>query len=294
MKKILTIFGIMLITLFALTINAHAYTYSVSLQPAKTELKAGDTVTIDIMISSLALETNEAGIIGFEAGLNYDSAIFSKASVSGEGYWTEGENITKVRGILLTNEVKTTGKIATITLTVAEAAEVGETAVALKNISTSNGVSDAITASDASVKFTVVEASNNTEDETDDTNKEENKNDNVTDDTNKEENKNDNVTDNTNKEDNKDDNVTDDKNKEENKDNNTNKEENKPDNTNKEENKNNTANNTTNKNNTTKDNTIANKVISAAGLENISALVVGTLVVIAGISYISYKKYKNM
>lgn len=286
MKKVLTIFGIMLITLFALTINAYAYTYSINLRPATTSLKAGDTVAVDIMVSSLALETNEAGIIGFEAGLEYDNKIFSKASVSGNGQWSEGENITKVKGIFFSNEVKATGKLATITLTVAEDVEVGETIVSLKNIKTANGTSDEVTTSDAVVILEVVEV----EDSNDDNNEnEDNKND---------ENKDNNGND--NNEENKPDNTdkNDDTNKEENKPNNTdkndgtNKEENKEENkdTNKDENKNNTV----NKNNTTKDNTVANKVISAAGLENLSTLVVGALVVIAGISYMSYKKYKNM
>jgi len=274
MKKVLTIFGIMLITLFALTINAYAYTYSINLKPATTSLKAGDTVTVDIMVSSLALETNEAGIIGFEAGLEYDNKIFSKASVSGNGQWSEGENITKVKGIFFSNEVKATGKLATITLTVAEDAKVGEATVALRNIKTANGTSDEVTTSDAVVILEVVEV----EDSNDDNNNTNNEN----------EDNNDVNNENVNKEENSNDEENNENNNDLNKDEDTSKDENKDDNS---KNDNNTVNNTTN---TNIDNTVANKVISAAGLENISALAVGALVVIAGISYMSYKKYKNM
>ena len=166
MKKVLTIFGIMLIILFTLTINVYAYTYSVKLEPAKTSLQAGDTVTVDIMINSILLESGETGIIGLEADLEYDTTVFSKASVSGEGSWTEGENITKVKGIFFTNEVKQTGKLATITLTVADSAKQGETAVTLKNIKTANGSSGEVSTSDASVKLEIVVDSNNDNDDT--------------------------------------------------------------------------------------------------------------------------------
>ncbi len=273
MKKILTMFGVMLIMLFVLTINVHAYTYGIRLTPAKTMLKAGDTVTVDIMVSSLALETGEAGIIGLEAELDYDSTVFSKASVSGNGQWSEGENITKVKGIFFSNEVKELGKLATITLTVADSAKLGETTVTLKNIKTANGTAGEVTASNAVANFTIVEVVDNGNTDngnTDNDNDNQNNNNDTNNDQNNSNNNNDNNANN---------------NASNNNQNNTNN------------NNNNNVNNNTNKNtttNTNKDNTVANKVISAAGLESVSTLVVASIIAVAGISYISYKKYKNM
>lgn len=284
MKKVLTVLGIMLIILFVLTIEAQAFTYNVKLQPEKTELKHGDTVKVDVDISSISLETSEAGIISFNAKLDYDDEIFSKVTAVGQENWsgviTYSPSSKTLTGFIvsLESEVREAGTVATITLTVADTAKVEDTTVTLKDVKLSNGVSDAVTTSDASVKFTVVEVvdDGNTDDgNVPGTGDNSGNEDNNPGDGNNQGNGNDN---------------TGDGNNQGSGNNNTGS-----GNNNQSSNNNNAGNNRNNNTtNTNKDNTIANKVISAAGLENISAIVVGALVVIAGISYMSYKKYKNM
>jgi len=333
MKKILTIFSVMLMILFAFAIEVNAYTYNIGFNAQKANLNPGNTVTIDVNLSNLKMDSNESGIIGFEAVLDYDSEVFSKVAVKGEDKWSGLSYVSsskKLTGFIISkeNSVNESGDIATITLTVGENAKLGETVVKLKDIKTSNGTT--VTANDASVKFEIVKAEESNDN---------NENNDIADEINKqaiqafnanfESYAGNEVTSsqvkalirqveasnasNSNKVEltgiTKVDDVVNsdkytvtifkhgsdadgdcnrtataegyvchiniDKNDSTNKD------------TNKEENKNNTT-------NTNKDNTVANKVISAAGLENISALAVGALVVISGVSYMSYKKYKNM
>ena len=161
MKKILTVFGVMLLTLLVLTITSNAFTYSLRLEPQTTTVKPGDTVNVAIKLSELSLGESEDGIIGFEATLDYDSNIFSRVTAVGNDNWsgttTYAANSKRISGFILSqaDEIKETGDIATFTLTVAEGASEGTTNITLKNIKLSNGSSSSVTTNDVTTTVTV-------------------------------------------------------------------------------------------------------------------------------------------
>lgn len=147
MKKILISLGLMLIILFSLSINVNAFTYKMALEPTKTEVKQGESVEIIINLTELSLAEGEAGILGLEGVLDYDTSVFSKAEVTAESNWkgtldyTEGSK--KIVGLVLasSNELKQAGKIIKVTLTVANDSTIGDTTIKFKNIQLSNGTS---------------------------------------------------------------------------------------------------------------------------------------------------------
>lgn len=339
MKKVLISFGLMLVILFSFSINVNAFTYNIALEPNKTSVKQGEKVEIVINLTELSLASGEAAILGLEGNLDYDTTVFSKAEVTAESNWKGSLDYTagnkRIVGMVLSasNELKTTGKLAKVTLTVADDSAIGDTTVKFKNIQLSNGATaNSTTIPDISktikieskssipttkaklskititkvptkvsykegekVDLTGFEITATYEDGTREkvTNYEYSP---------KTELKTSDTkivisyTENgVTKTIEQPITVTAIKNNDDNK--NTVKPENNviANNTTNNTTRNNTTNNnSTLNNNSTKDNTVSNKVISKAGLETMSTMAVAILLVISVVTYINYKKYKNM
>lgn len=147
MKKVLISLIVMLIVLISFSMNVNAFTYNMALEPSKSAVKQGEKIDVIINLTELSFNDGEAGILGLEGILDYDNTVFSNIEVTSESNWkgsldyTEGSK--KIVGLVLTSssELKQTGKLIKVTLTVKEDSAIGDTTVKLKNIQLSNGTS---------------------------------------------------------------------------------------------------------------------------------------------------------
>ncbi len=156
-KKLIEL--ILITVLLLLTSNVYAATnsFKATLNVNNSSVKIGDTVTITIQLSDIAIESGEQGIGAYTAKLDFDSSILEYVSTSGTSKWEAPLYQDKlIAGNTNDGEVvKEAQNIGTITFKVKENATLGETTITLTNFSGSNAESD-ISADDSSIKLTVL------------------------------------------------------------------------------------------------------------------------------------------
>lgn len=167
-KKIISI---LLIALLIITTNVYAAgkgTFQTTLTADKTQVKAGDTVTITMGLSDIAIESGDKGIGGYTGLIKFDSSVLEYVSKTGTAKWESP--MYNDGAITATTEdgevVNTTQSFGTITFKVKEGAKLGETTIELANFSGADGGSDKETSGDIfaankSIKITVVAKDNN-------------------------------------------------------------------------------------------------------------------------------------
>ncbi len=161
-KLFVTVFLIvaLILSTFGSTFAANAF--SLTITPDKTTVKKGESVKLTVALSNI---TATDGIAGISAQLDYDKGVFEEIEIdedglaenieSGKGW----ESVTYNQGLLTTNTASGTGKktdspVMTITLKVKSTAKEGATTVKISQIVGSDGSEDLET-SDASAKITV-------------------------------------------------------------------------------------------------------------------------------------------
>ena len=151
------IVGISIILIIALTqCQSFAATNSltITLTPDKTEIKAGETVTVLVKVTNIQGE----GIVAFNANVNYDSDVFEcTANGDDNGTWIKqgfmGSNLTTTRADLEASTENQT--VAKLTYKAKSNATIGEQTISLSKIdfTTEN---DSYNVQDISTKVKIV------------------------------------------------------------------------------------------------------------------------------------------
>ena len=147
-KKIVILLLIITVILgMSITVKAKADSYKISLNPDKTTLKPGDTITISLNASEIDIESGDKGIGSYEGTIEYDTNIFENLKMLGNDDWERpsinGGMFTSVRadGECVSNDQE----LATITLTVKSDAKEGQTTIKVKDFGASNALSNIAT-----------------------------------------------------------------------------------------------------------------------------------------------------
>lgn len=151
-KKILSgAIILMMIMLGSTCMAATGDSYQVAITSNKTQIKAGETITLQISLKNIHILSGEKGIGAYSAKLEYDNNVFEKVEVKGNSQWDtpllqNGEFVS----------VRTDGtcssldqEIATIALTAKENITSTSTMIKVTNFQASNavekiGTSDAV------------------------------------------------------------------------------------------------------------------------------------------------------
>ena len=147
-KKIVILLLIITVILgMSITVKAKADSYKISLNPDKTTLKPGDTITISLNASEIDIESGDKGIGSYEGTIEYDTNIFENLKMLGNDDWERPSindgMFTSVRadGECVSNDQE----LATITLTVKSDAKEGQTTIKVKDFGASNALSNIAT-----------------------------------------------------------------------------------------------------------------------------------------------------
>lgn len=166
MKKVLITFIMMLIALCAGITTVQAASFDVTITPKATEIKRGDTVDVTVAVKNLSFDATR-GLVGFTANLEYDKTVFNELTV-GEGYVAEDFSAGKGWGFPnyqpADNSVACTyggwltkdNDVFTVTFKVKDAAKLGSTTIALKNVKGTDGEIE-VAASNVSTVLTIKE-----------------------------------------------------------------------------------------------------------------------------------------
>lgn len=132
-KVLISMLIVLLVVLIQCQSFAATNSLTLALTPDKTELKAGETVTVLVKVSNIQGE----GIIGFNANVNYDANIFECTAEGDEsGAWTRQgfieNNLTTARADLLANSENQT--VAKLTFKAKADVAVGEQTISLSQI----------------------------------------------------------------------------------------------------------------------------------------------------------------
>lgn len=160
-KKAISIVLSVIILLFTTNVYAANDSFKTVLSTSASSVKRGETITITISLSDIAIESGEKGIGAYTAKLDFDSSILEYVSTSGTNKWEAPLYQEKqIVGNTTDGEVvKENQSIGTITFKVKENATLGETTIKLTNISGSNAQSD-ISSQDSTVKIAIVNNEN--------------------------------------------------------------------------------------------------------------------------------------
>ena len=160
-KKLIEL--ILITVLLLLTSNVYAATnsFKATLNVNNSSVKIGDTVTITIQLSDIAIESGEKGIGAYTANLEFDSSVFEYVKTNGTNNWEAPVyQAKKIVGNTADGKVVNTNQsIGTITFKVKEDATLGETTIKLTNFSGSTAESD-VTTEDTSIKITILDKEN--------------------------------------------------------------------------------------------------------------------------------------
>ena len=173
MKKVLITFIMMLIALCIGITTVQAASFDVTITPKATEVKRGDTVDVTVAVKNLSFDATR-GLVGFTANLEYDKTVFNELTV-GEGY--VAEDFSAGKGWGFPNYQPTDNSVActyggwltkdndvfTVTFKVKDAAKLGSTTIALKNVKGTDGEIE-VAASNVSTVLTIKEKETTPED----------------------------------------------------------------------------------------------------------------------------------
>lgn len=144
MKAFIVIAMIVMMITISTIVNAADVNYSVGMSlTSSSKLKAGDTVTIKVNLTSIDAGN---GIDAIEATINYDANVFediTSADITASNDWTPSYAESSKRLTLLKNSKVTSPEtVLTITLKVRDVINVDSTKVTLKEIIASGGISN--------------------------------------------------------------------------------------------------------------------------------------------------------
>lgn len=114
--------------------------FELNLETSQDSIKKGETITLNIILDNLNVESGDKGIGAYKATLVYDTNVFSKIQNVSSNDWEISENegnivAVKKDGKCVTNKTNT----ATITLEVNEMAKEGITELYFEKITGSSG-----------------------------------------------------------------------------------------------------------------------------------------------------------
>lgn len=144
-KMVGTIIIIILTLLFGIGTNTYAAetdTFTITMEPNKTQLKQGETVEVKLYIDNINVTSGENGIGAFTAKLNYDSNIFENATSVGSDTWDNPsiQPTGEMAGVKSDGVVVSTRQlVGTITLTAKQQATLGSTTLSITDVQGANG-----------------------------------------------------------------------------------------------------------------------------------------------------------
>lgn len=145
MKKIVCLSLILLITV-CLTSSVFAASCKIDLKPSKSEISKGEEFTVDVIVKDIDAER---GIIALTATMEYDKNALEYKGMEAQGKWTKPSyNDENGKLVLDRNDgyATTEETMFKVTFKAKEDISVNDTKIAIKEISSSNGITDIFSA----------------------------------------------------------------------------------------------------------------------------------------------------
>lgn len=137
MKRItiISVIFLMIIALTTVSMAAEGDSFILSLEPVSSELTRGETFEVRIFLDNIQVVSGEQGIAGYTARITYDENILSLEKVSASSGWEAMEN----EGAVVVNTsnaevVKDRTETIVVTFRVNDNASIGNTTIGIENI----------------------------------------------------------------------------------------------------------------------------------------------------------------
>ena len=161
-----------LLVMVCLMITTKVYaandSFETTLNVNPTQVRAEENITITMGLNNIAIESGEKGIGGYTGRIKFDASVLEYVAINGTDKWDAPlyENGLITATTKDGKVVDTQQNIATITFKVKKDAKLGETTIALENFSGTTGGIDGkdVSASNQSVKLTILGKDTNKED----------------------------------------------------------------------------------------------------------------------------------
>lgn len=163
-NKVIVIFIIEVVLLvFTLTSSIYAANediFTIKLETDTTQIKQGETVTVNLYIDNINVSSGEEGIGAFTAKLEYDTNIFENITSSGSDKW-DNPSIQEsgvMAGVKSDGMVTSTRQlVGTIKLKVKEDATIGSTTIKILDLQGANGdlIESAVTGTQSQLSFLI-------------------------------------------------------------------------------------------------------------------------------------------
>lgn len=141
MKRIILL-SLTLFLIFCMVTNVYAASCTLSLKPSAAEVSKGEEFSVDVILKDIDAER---GIIAITATLDYDRNLLEYTKMEAQGNWTKpAYNAENGKLVVDRNdEYATTEEVVTkITFKAKENINANDVKIALKDISSSNGIGD--------------------------------------------------------------------------------------------------------------------------------------------------------
>lgn len=174
-KSLFSTIFIILIMSFCVIGKAYAVdnTCKLNINSSATEIKRGETLTLNLKVSDINMSDGENMLVGIEGTIDYDTEIFKDVKISSTKLTetTLNENIFIANSSDMVSGVKDGENIITLTLTVKENATIGKTTIKISNVTVANVNAVAVNDLTSSIEVGITEsqADNNTDDEKNET-----------------------------------------------------------------------------------------------------------------------------
>lgn len=137
MKKItmMSIIFLVIVAFTTLSMAAEGDSFTLSLEPVSSELTRGETFEVKVFLDDIHVVSGEQGIAGYTARITYDENMLSLENVSASSGWEAMEN----EGAVVVNTsnaevVKDRTETIIITFKVNDNASIGDTTIGIENI----------------------------------------------------------------------------------------------------------------------------------------------------------------
>lgn len=136
--KVILLACIIFILSVGISYGATDGTYEIKMEPSKTEIYEGETITIPVKVENIQMEE---GIVAFSTLLSYNENVLEIPEISGGENWEKANVVENlIQSTTKTMQAtKEDQEIMEITFKVKEDAPVGETNIALLNFEVSDG-----------------------------------------------------------------------------------------------------------------------------------------------------------
>ncbi len=158
MKKItmMSIIFLVIVAFTTLSMAAEGDSFTLSLEPVSSELTRGETFEVKVFLDDIQVVSGEQGIAGYTARITYDENMLSLENVSASSGWEAMEN----EGAVVVNTsnaevVKDRTETIIITFKVNDNASIGDTTIGIENIE-GTSIAETIegTGSNATIRIT--------------------------------------------------------------------------------------------------------------------------------------------